>query len=219
MNYNRPRLRSRLTALFTLILTIGLLIMPATAGADDHDGPKVTICRDLGDGIYQQAEVTKAQAINAGYANIKEGDIIPSFVDDKLGVYIGQNWDAAGQAIWNNGCEVPPVPLTCPTGFTKDPASTDTVILCTRIDTQTNTVIEERIVERIVEVIVEVPALPEELPTGPAAPETEESSDPILPTEVPAGFGPAQNDSPIAWYAYALMGLSLAGAGYALRRN
>ena len=34
-----------------------------------------------------------------------DGDIIPAFAD-----FPGQNWTTEGQAIWNNGCNVPPPP-------------------------------------------------------------------------------------------------------------
>ncbi|MDQ3064919.1 MAG: hypothetical protein M3Q36_01475 [bacterium] len=35
------------------------------------------------------------------------GDIIPAFTNDEGNAYPGQNWTEAGQAIYNNNCDVP----------------------------------------------------------------------------------------------------------------
>ncbi len=53
-------------------------------------------------------------------------------------------------------------------------------------------------------------ALPEELATGPA-------TTPVLPTELATGYGPSA--LPWALYLTVLLGLSVGGAGYALRRH
>jgi hypothetical protein len=44
---------------------------------------------------------------------IQWGDIIPPF-DFEGGSYPGLNWDAAGQAIYNNGCKIPDEPTVLP---------------------------------------------------------------------------------------------------------
>lgn len=41
-----------------------------------------------------------------GIANHSWGDIIPPFTNDAGHSFPGRNWDAAGQAIWNNSCEI-----------------------------------------------------------------------------------------------------------------
>jgi hypothetical protein len=63
------------------------------------------------------------------FAGITEdwGDIIPPF-DYDGGSYPGMNWDAAGQAFWNNGCNDPnatPTPTATPTE-TATPTATPT---------------------------------------------------------------------------------------------
>ena len=67
---------------------------------------KITVCHATGDGNYKVIE-PNINSLKNGHANsgINSGDIVPptpgtSFVD-------GQNWDAAGQAIYNNKCAVP----------------------------------------------------------------------------------------------------------------
>jgi hypothetical protein len=330
MNYNRPRLRSRLTAVFTLVLTAGLLALPATASASNH---KITICAATASQTnpYTTAHPTKHQVAgtkgHGGNDAVHPNDIVPPFEAGSQGnnswdAYPGQNWDAAGQKIWNDGCKVvdngfdptpdfdltgntgevclgvevtitgentgnvmlqvtgtwalpdetempldsttlapgekltekytpvqlgvheisldyayddkhvgnekisftivdcDPVVTQCPSGFTQISAPGANPVLCTQTVTQIQ--VQERIVERIVE--VPVPELPTELPTGPTGPdepadEADETSGPILPTELATGFGPTDTSNTIAWYALALMGLAVTGAGVALRRN
>jgi hypothetical protein len=57
------------------------------------------------------------------------GDIIPPFYDDgeTIGDWEPQNWDAAGQALFNNGCKIPTTPTTDPTVPTTVPEPTTTV--------------------------------------------------------------------------------------------
>ena len=49
-----------------------------------------------------QITVSQSGALN-GHAKKHPDDIIPPFPG-----FSGQNWDAAGQATWNNGCVAPP---------------------------------------------------------------------------------------------------------------
>jgi hypothetical protein len=340
MNYNRPRLRSRLTAVFTLVLTAGLLALPATAGASDD---KVDICKATSSATnpYSQADmqtVNKSSIASLGHDGgapprtyfleisghgLEENNVIPPFTvyasqsqinngADPYYEYEGLNWTAEGEAFWLAGCTFTPVPdfdltgntgevclgdevtitgentgnvtlhitgtltlpnetemplkytlapgekLTvidtpvqlgvheisldyayddehvgnekisftvvdcdtvvtqCPSGFTQISAPGANPVLCTQTVTQIQ--VQERIVE------VPVPELPTELPTGPTGPdepadEADETSGPILPTELATGFGPTDTSNTIAWYALALMGLAVTGAGVALRRN
>lgn len=133
MNYNRPRLRSRLTALFTLVLTAGMLVLPATAGASDD---KVDICHATSSATnpYSQASmqtVSKSSIAsldhNGGSAprtyflkisghGLDANDVIPPFTvyatqgeinngADPECQYEGLNWTAEGQAFWEAGCQ------------------------------------------------------------------------------------------------------------------
>jgi LPXTG-motif cell wall-anchored protein len=78
----------------------------------------VTICHALGQenkDEWQKIEVDKS-AIDGQGGNgdhNRDGhqsgeDIIPpTYTDGTLGSWVSRNWDAEGQAIWNNGCNVP----------------------------------------------------------------------------------------------------------------
>ncbi len=104
---------------------VGVLLL---AAACDNDGgeqslrgaEKVTICHATGDASdpYVEQRPNANGTVNGhdGHAN----DIIPPF-EYEGGQYPGKNWDAAGQAIWNNGCTPlgpaptqPPAPPTEP---------------------------------------------------------------------------------------------------------
>ena len=54
---------------------------------------------------------------------VEWGDIIPPFTYDG-GSYTGQNWDAEGQAIYNNGCNIPQ-PTPTPTDIPPTATPTD----------------------------------------------------------------------------------------------
>ena len=98
-----------------LILTLGLAMLgvtmtPALASADH-----VTICHRTGSASnpYVQISPSAAGVYNGHLAheqvgNGLGGDIIPPF--DYQGQTYSKNWDAVGQAIWNNGCNVPATP-------------------------------------------------------------------------------------------------------------
>ena len=61
-------------------------------------------CHQLGNGKYNNPS-SSAQGIYSGHLSQHPGDIIPPF--EYQGQTYSQNWDAAGQAIFNNGCAVP----------------------------------------------------------------------------------------------------------------
>ena len=75
--------------------------------------PKITICHATASDTnpYVTETVDEASIENPsghGSSGINADDIIPPFTDGSF-VFPGQNWDA-GQAIWNNGCKIPPPP-------------------------------------------------------------------------------------------------------------
>ena len=116
MEYNRPRLRRRLTAFFTLLLSVGLMAMPATASASNHT---IRICHATASesNPYNALTVPKHQVADPkGHGSFESGvhpgDIIPPFAAGSQGnnswaAYPGKNWDATGQAIWDAGCRLP----------------------------------------------------------------------------------------------------------------
>ena len=94
-----------------ILAAIALVGQPATA---TRPAPKVELCH-LADGPAQAGKITvaAAAAYHAHYLQHAE-DIIPPFVYQ--GATYSLNWDAAGQAIFNNGCVEPEVPVECPPG-------------------------------------------------------------------------------------------------------
>ena len=93
------------------MLTLAAVTAPgARAASDDEPVKKVTLCHKEGGPQYVRINVAVEAAIN-GHAKNHPLDIIPPFTykdgkDTKN--FPGQNWDAAGQAIWENGCVAPP---------------------------------------------------------------------------------------------------------------
>jgi len=101
-NYNTPGGE-------TLIVAGGQPV--PTVGPGDH----VVICHALGNGGFNQIAPSSGDVFgHAGSSHMDGADIIPPFkyVDNQGGendtLQAGQNWDAAGQATYNNGCV--PVP-------------------------------------------------------------------------------------------------------------
>lgn len=91
----------------------------ATAKVDngsDNPGKKIGICHALGNGGYISISPNANGDVSghAGASHQGGRDIIPPFDYNDHGVtghFPGQNWDAAGQAIFNNNCQTPvPVP-------------------------------------------------------------------------------------------------------------
>lgn len=72
---------------------------------------KVSLCHSAGGNKYVSIEVASAAAL-AGHSSEHPEDIIPPFTYKEKGAektFPGQNWNASGQAAFNNGC-VPPAP-------------------------------------------------------------------------------------------------------------
>lgn len=107
----------------------------ASAGASNH---QITICHATGNpGHYSMPNPTKQQIADdhghrTGQQSVHPGDIIPPFAAGSHGgqswaAFPGQNWDAEGQAIWNNGCaEVEVTTTTAPTTTTTEGTTTTT---------------------------------------------------------------------------------------------
>jgi|GEM_PF-2019749 len=94
-----------------------LAIAPGAALADQHNGnsnagDSVTICHATGSSTNPYVRISpNANGVVNGHENHQDGaDIIPPFDYNDHGTikhFPGQNWDANGQAIFNNGCKVP----------------------------------------------------------------------------------------------------------------
>ncbi|PII98191.1 hypothetical protein BMH30_15665, partial [Leucobacter sp. OLES1] len=99
---------------------------PQTASSDtaaaqvdngsDNPGKKIGICHALGNGGFISISPNANGDVSghAGMSHQGGRDIIPPFDYNDHGVtghFPGQNWDATGQAIFNNNCQTPvPVP-------------------------------------------------------------------------------------------------------------
>ena len=93
----------------------------AVDGVEDAQGPGDHYANHIGPVFDPTADYSGPMSGN------QWGDIIPPLA----GVHDGLNWDAAGQAIWSNGCQVvrptdPPVTTTEPPGTTTEPPVTTT---------------------------------------------------------------------------------------------
>lgn len=78
---------------------------------------KILICHHLGSDSYNSPCASKTADVggHSGFNHQDGKDIIPPF-DYDGGSYPGQNWDANGQAIFYNGCVVPPPAPVCGNG-------------------------------------------------------------------------------------------------------
>jgi hypothetical protein len=116
------------------------LLTPAVAGTSDN----VTLCHatDSDHNPYVQITVDSAGAYNGHLGHtgpvwspdlakhVKWGDIIPPFTFD--GQTYSLNWDAAGQAIWNDGCAAgSPVTTTATVTATTTTTVTDPAVTVT----------------------------------------------------------------------------------------
>jgi uncharacterized repeat protein (TIGR01451 family) len=107
--------RLSLLALFTVVAfaALGAGAAPsfgarATAAAEKND--KITICHATGNGGYVSITIS-VNGLNGHEGHVQ--DIIPPHGSDP-----GRNWDAEGQATWENGCvaPTPPSPPEYPIG-------------------------------------------------------------------------------------------------------
>lgn len=82
---------------------------------DDTD-KKIDICHANNGNGYVSNNVSYDSIIKPNGHATHQGDIIPPFTYTKNGVttgFAGLNWTPEGQAIYENGCEEPPVELVC----------------------------------------------------------------------------------------------------------
>lgn len=129
-------------SLITTSLFAGSLLLGANSAlaTSDHTNGQITICH------YTQSHYvinTPNEDGNAAGHDNHNDDIIPTFTywvnqgnnqhpNWVLLTYNGKNWNAQGQAIWNNGCVIPtvtPTPTIAPTATptpTTVPTSTPT---------------------------------------------------------------------------------------------
>jgi uncharacterized repeat protein (TIGR01451 family) len=80
---------------------------------------KITICHATGSDSnpYVQIQVDDDSIFKENGHDSHPNDIIPPFdyvENDETKHYPGKNWDARGQTIWLNGCEIPPPPTPQP---------------------------------------------------------------------------------------------------------
>ena len=89
---------------------------PNGGNGSDNPGKKIGICHALGNGGFISISPNANGDVSghAGMSHQGGRDIIPPFDYNDHGVtghFPGQNWDATGQAIFNNNCQTPvPVP-------------------------------------------------------------------------------------------------------------
>lgn len=97
------------------VMTAGLVALtPLTAALATDQGnsnaqEKVTICHATGSTTNPYVVITPDAngVVNGHYDHQDSRDIIPQFTYNDHGTtktFPGQNWDANGQAIYNNGC-------------------------------------------------------------------------------------------------------------------
>jgi hypothetical protein len=213
-----------------------MLMIANTASAGE--GP--AICHATGSEThpYELIAGINVNGIINGHFNQHAEDIIPSFVFN--GVEYAQNWDEAGQAIYNNFCVIPATPTPEPTEVPVTPTPTE--VPATPIPTEipvtpTPTEVPATPIPTEVPVIPtptedvtpEPTAVPTEVPTEtPVTPEPTEVPATPIPTEIPVtptptpeppielpgtgdGFAFAENN-PILWLLAVIAGIT-AGAG------
>lgn len=91
-----------------ILVVLGVLFLLGYCGSDANAAAtKVTICHATGSesNPFVVNSPSAAGVYNGHIAHQHSEDIIPPF--QYKGETYSQNWDAEGQAIWNNGCEVP----------------------------------------------------------------------------------------------------------------
>lgn len=124
---------------FLLPATAAMIVLIAPA-AEATPSINVTICHatasETNPYTVNTVDTSSIDELNNQYLNghgDHEGDIVPPFESPLGNVFAGKNWDAVGQATWNNGCvrtEPSPSPSPTPTPTptpTVDPTPTPSV--------------------------------------------------------------------------------------------
>jgi hypothetical protein len=142
---------NKLRLIISVMAAVALLVVtPALAGATENDNEedgnsnehnKVTLCHATGSETHMFEKITVdangAVSGHAGNDHQNGEDIIPPFTYNDNGdekSFPGQNWNAAGQATFNNNCVVPtggqggetPPPATTPTQQSQSQSQTQT---------------------------------------------------------------------------------------------
>lgn len=109
---------ARLTIAAIVGFVLGFVLVTLTTTVAEGKATKVTICHATGSesNPFVVNSPSAAGVYNGHIAHQHAEDIIPPF--EYKGQTYSQNWDAEGQAIWNNGCQVPgsePTPTPEPT--------------------------------------------------------------------------------------------------------
>jgi len=106
----KNKLKSIIVGALATVLAIGPAVAIAkTNNGNSNAGNKVTICHATGSRSNPYVQITpNANGVISGHVSHQDSrDIIPSFTYNDHGStknFPGQNWDANGQAIFNNGC-------------------------------------------------------------------------------------------------------------------
>jgi hypothetical protein len=134
--------RSNVAALVVALSLLATFAFAANAQAWSSSGDHgkgsehVTICHATGSqsNPFVQISPSKAGVVNGHIGHQDARDIIPPF-DYQGQHYSGQNWDTTGQAIWNNGCKLPPPPHNCVITHTcpHPPPENGTITLCKKL--------------------------------------------------------------------------------------
>lgn len=210
------------SAIVAMLMFVSLF---AVASADPNSVP---ICHATGSGYVMNAP--NAAGVYNGHlgGSHQDGrDIIPPF--EYKGETYSQNWDAEGQAIFNNGCEVPATDQ--PPVTPEEPE--------TPVEPENPTTPEEPETPSVPEVPVapENPVVPEapivpEVPVAPEAPvvtqpevvaetETVVETAPVVAQNLPStGSGPLEDRNMMSmWFAFGSAVSILGGLGLKLRKN
>jgi hypothetical protein len=115
----------RIALLLTLLLATSFAGTTGVTATKPNPNHKVTICHATAAFVDGEREYTtnNVDIASSGYVkgghhkptetlgakHKNGGDIIPPYTYGDFS-YPGQNWTKKGQAIWNNGCKVPPPP-------------------------------------------------------------------------------------------------------------
>jgi hypothetical protein len=108
----KNKLKSMVVGGMAAVLAIGPTVAIAkTDNGNSNAGNKITICHATGSQTNPFVRITpNANGVVNGHIGHQDArDIIPPFSYNDHGTtkqFAGQNWDANGQAIFNNGCKV-----------------------------------------------------------------------------------------------------------------
>lgn len=198
-------MKNKFLSLVALCVLASFGWLSSSGAVNDH---QILICHATGnEGHYSTPTPTKQQIFNDNGHNsgggVHPGDIIPPFAagehgGQSWGDFPGLNWDAEGQAIYNNGCVVPVVETTTTSTTVPETTTSTTAPSTTTTVPETTTTTSPPVPPTVVE------------QGGPGSPvpvslETEEA-DELADTGLMGNAG----------LALVAMGLALTGSGFML---